>query len=171
MTNVKIPVTLDPVRAAQKRLSFVGVVNTSNLTRLLDGAEGADEQVTVEIHCGIDEQKLYHISGSANVSVNLPCQRCGEVMTVDLAASFAFSPVRSEDEELPERYEPVVLNEDGEVMLHELIEDELILALPIVPKHEDDGCQYAQEAMSWGDLPEESTQSSPFDVLKELKRK
>ena len=39
-------------------------------------------------------------------------------------------------EELPSYYDAIELDENGEVNLRELVEDELILAIPLIPRHE-----------------------------------
>ena len=76
-------------------------------------------------------------------------------------------------DDFPERYEAIEVNEFGEVNLHGLIEDELILAMPLVAKHDPKNCQVDRDAMSWGEIEEESKDESdnPFAVLQELKRK
>ena len=45
---------------------------------------------------------------------------------------------------LPEQYDPLLLDETS-IELGSLIEDELTLALPIVPMHEPDECSFDPE--------------------------
>jgi uncharacterized protein len=69
---------------------------------------------------------------------------------------------------LPEGYEPLLVT-DGSLRLADVIEDELILAIPAVPVKP--GTEYVQRA--WGDAPDETdvtTQPNPFAALKELKK-
>jgi uncharacterized metal-binding protein YceD (DUF177 family) len=67
----------------------------------------------------------------------------------------------SAEADLPEGVEPV-FSEDGEVSPLAIVEDELILALPVVAVHE--ACSAPVEAK-----PAATGPSNPFAVLKELK--
>jgi uncharacterized protein len=71
---------------------------------------------------------------------------------------------------LPEAYEPAEVNEFGEIDLTQLIEDELILALPQIPMHDDDECFMHSSDMSVGVIPEAEERPNPFAVLKSLKK-
>ena len=176
MQKVRIPVTVDPVKSANKKQTFDGLVPAKTLSRfqgLL--AEACDSDPEVKVEFGIDEQGISYFAGSATTAVKLTCQRCNMPFAVDIAAQFAYAPVSSRQgtDELPERYEAIEVNEFGEVNLHGLIEDELILAMPLVAKHDPKNCQVDRDAMSWGEIEEESKDDSenPFSVLQELKRK
>jgi uncharacterized protein len=52
-------------------------------------------------------------------------------------------------DKLPEAYEPLVVGQH-DVFLRDLIEDELILALPLVPKHPDVQCEESMSSESLG---------------------
>jgi uncharacterized protein len=73
----------------------------------------------------------------AKAEVPLQCQRCLQLMTEPLAVDRRFRFVRSEDEAaaLDEESDDDVLALPARLDLLALLEDELILALPIVPRH------------------------------------
>jgi uncharacterized protein len=73
----------------------------------------------------------------AQTSVVLQCQRCLQPSTEVLALERRLRFVRGEDEaaRLDEESEDDVLALQVRTDLHELLEDELILALPLVPMH------------------------------------
>lgn len=75
---------------------------------------------------------------SAHADVPLQCQRCLQTMTQSLDVDRHFRFVRSEDEAaaLDEEAEEDVLLLPARLDLMALLEDELILALPIVPRHD-----------------------------------
>jgi uncharacterized protein len=75
---------------------------------------------------------------AASADVPLSCQRCLQAMTQRLDVTRRFRFVRSEDEalRLDEESEDDVLVLPARLDLHELLEDELILAQPIVPRHD-----------------------------------
>jgi DUF177 domain-containing protein len=70
--------------------------------------------------------------------VSLTCQRCLQPMDEALQVDRRFRFVRGEDEaaRLDEVSEDDVLELPQRLDLHALLEDELILALPLVPRHE-----------------------------------
>ena len=68
---------------------------------------------------------------------------------------------------VPEELEPVLAPE-GRISVGELVEEELLLTLPIVPLHaEDSACELAPEAPLADGGREEETQK-PFEQLAEL---
>ncbi|PJC88170.1 23S rRNA accumulation protein YceD [Vibrio sp. HA2012] len=175
MQKVKIPRTVDPAKAAQKRLDYSGVIQTSLLKRLAESVAGVKRDAEVTLSFGLDEQRLVVISGKANVEVDLECQRCNEVFTHQCEVQFTYTPYYSEksEEDAPEEYDLVDLNEYGEVDLIQLVEDEFILGLPQVAMHDDADCSVDSTNMVFGELPEEVVKEdkpNPFEVLKNLKR-
>jgi uncharacterized protein len=106
------------------------------------------------------------MSGTAD----LVCQRCLAVMpeVVSSAVRVALVLTEAQGSRVPEHLEPV-LALDGRISVGELVEEELLLALPIVPLHTRPGdCVVAVDAPLVGDeLPEQTTQR-PFEQLAEL---
>ena len=74
---------------------------------------------------------------TASTTVSLQCQRCLQAMTENLQVDRHLRFVRGEAEaaRLDEDAEEDVLELPPRLDLHELLEDELILALPLVPRH------------------------------------
>jgi uncharacterized protein len=172
MTKVKLPQHIDPVKSAVKRSDYDGIVISQCLERFVDAVSQCDENVDVTVKFEKDEQGLTFFHGTMRTGVTLICQRCNGELVHPLEVSFCYSPVQGaeEAEELPEVYEPVEVNEYGEIDLFQLLEDELILSLPIVPLHAEELCSVSKEDMTFGELAEESVRKNPFAVLKELKR-
>lgn len=174
MQKVKIPRTVDPAKAAQKRLDYDGIIQISLLKRLADAVEGVKRDAEVSLSFEIDEQRLIVISGKANVEVDLECQRCNEVFAHECEVQFTYTPVRSEQSEVdaPEEYDLVDRNEYGEIDLIQLVEDEFILGLPQVAMHDEADCSVNSNNLVFGELPEEIEEEkpNPFDVLKSLKK-
>ena len=174
MQKVKLPLTVDPVKDAQRRLDYVGYYSANQLTRLAESVSKvlSDAQVTLSFF--IDPQKLVVMKGQAQVEVELDCQRCGEPFKQTLECNFCYSPVADANkiDELPEIYEPIEFNEFGEIDLIGTIEDEFILNLPIVPMHSSEHCEVSAQEQVFGELPEElAKKPNPFAVLANLKQK
>ncbi|MCA1175330.1 MULTISPECIES: 23S rRNA accumulation protein YceD [unclassified Pantoea] len=173
MQKVKLPLTIDVARAAQKRLDYQGVYAPELVARLADTVVSVDSDVECTMSFAIDNQRLAVLQGTADAQVTLSCQRCNQSFPHAVHVSYCFSPVSSDEqaEALPEAYEPVDINDFGEIDLLAVIEDELILALPVVPVHDSEHCEVSDADMVFGKLPAEAEKPNPFAVLASLKRK
>lgn len=107
-------------------------VQMPRLTSSLYNDEGA---ATFILQGGIDEQKVKFIAGRITARVTLVCQRCMTPVVVPLtvAVRLGLAATEARASELPESYEPLIVPAE-DTILAELVEDELILALPIIPK-------------------------------------
>lgn len=106
---------------------------------------------------------------TAGTNVLLECQRCLQPMTQALQVDRAFRFVRGEAEaaRLDEELEDDVLELPPRLDLHALVEDELILALPLVPRH----AECPAPLLLPQDAPAEDIQrASPFAALGVLRR-
>lgn len=108
-----------------------------------------------------------HVQARARVS--LVCQRCLGPVETPLDAQRSFLFVANEDiaAELDADSEDDVLAITCSLNLHELVEDELLLSLPLVPRHEV--CPEPL-LMSHGEDEEAEPAPNPFAVLAALKR-
>lgn len=173
MQKVKLPLTLDPVRTAQKRLDYAGIYTSNQIERAADSVVSVDSDVECNLSFTIDSQHLVVIQGDAKLSVTLECQRCGKPFHHHVHTKYCFSPVTSDEqaEALPEHYEPIEVNEFGEIDLLAMVEDEIILSLPVVPVHDFEHCEVSDADRVFGELPEEAQKPNPFSVLASLKHK
>ncbi|NVK24585.1 MAG: 23S rRNA accumulation protein YceD [Gammaproteobacteria bacterium] len=176
MQKVKIPISIEPAKAALKRMTYDGIIVKGGLTRLAEVANVLDDHITAAIECGVDQQGLVVVKGKASANLELTCQRCGGDLELSVSTDFIYTPVRNAAEEseepIPEAYEEIELGEYGEINLIQLVEDELMLALPIVAMHEPEDCSITEKDMTFGELAPEAAdekKSNPFDVLKQLK--
>ena len=100
-------------------------------------------------------QPSLHLTIEANLAVT--CQRCLDEMLVNLNLNFDYLISNTEISEAEENDEIDWLEENHEMDVSELIEDELLLALPIAPTHAHDCSKLSTQS---GDKP------NPFAVLK-----
>ena len=172
MDKVKLPQLIDPLKSAMKRSTYVGVYSTSLMERLVGSVTSCDDFVSVDIKFLKDAQSLTYFQGTLAVQVMLICQRCNQAYPHNVDIQFCFSPVQGseQDDTLPDAYEPVEVDDHGEVDLFQILEDEVILSLPIVALHPKDECKVRAEDMSFGKIEPEPKRENPFAVLKELKR-
>lgn len=104
-------------------------------------------------------------------TVPLTCQRClGEVLTqVDVDSHFIFVPDEDTAAALDDESEDDVLVQSSDFDLKTLIEDEVLMALPLVPRHEQCPTDLAASAKSAGFDASEEARPTPFAVLAALK--
>lgn len=173
MSDKFIPEHLDPYRYAEQDLHLDGLVKLVDMQRLnaTRPEPAADERAMVNLHFGVDEQGLTYLKGHIQAKLGLQCQRCLETFTYEIMSDFALGIVKSLEEEkaLPDQYEPAMVQEDGQLALRDLIEDEIILNLPIIPRHDPEVCKVTLPLAdtSW----ESSKGENPFQVLQTLKDK
>jgi uncharacterized protein len=171
----RLPKLIDPWRLDPEDAPLEGEFPLAVMVRLssLLGACGAT--VAFTLSSGVDEQGLRFLTGHAATQVQMVCRRCLGLVDVPLAVDFKLGLVRSEDEtrSLPEYYDPLVVSE-GSIVLSELIEDELILALPIAAMHEK-ACPCKAQVFSSTNAGEEEAECAkgpgPFAVLSALLKK
>jgi uncharacterized protein len=102
-------------------------------------------------------------------AVTLTCQRCLSPMRLNIEATtrVALLATEAEADRAPE-YLETFLAQDGRVSAAELVAEELLLALPLAPRHEGlASCQGEREAPPSGDA---DTQH-PFADLRALMKK
>ena len=173
MQKVKLPISVDPVRAAQKCLELDARIPKSLLSRLAESTISIQSDINTLFSFEIDQQKLRIFHGKASVAVELICQRCNEPMLYQCEAEFTYCPVHTQEQEnkLPDAYEPIYYDENGEVNLHQVVEDELILTLPQIAKHAIEDCKVNNFELTFGEIDEEEQRPNPFDALAKLKHK
>lgn len=99
----------------------------------------------------------------------LRCQRCMQplALPVDSVARVALLTDAGAASTVPEPFEPV-LAPTGRISVGELVEEELLLSLPIVPLHGAGGeCESAALA-GVNEAPADATTQRPFAALSEL---
>ena len=105
-------------------------------------------------------------------TATLQCQRCMQPMelSIDSTSRVALIAAEANAAEVPEELEPV-LARDGRISCAELVEEELLLALPIVPLHEElRDCAVPPSAALVADEAPEHVSQRPFEGLAELLR-
>ena len=165
------PIHLNVLELAQKNQTCTGMVSMRAMARLQSQlADDDSRDVSYSLQGFIDARRRPAAQLQAQATLNLPCTHCDQPLswTVELQRSYYF--VR--DEEALHRIEvddaeeePLVGNARFDVA--QLLEDELILSLPIAPRHQT--CQAEVEAASGTETSAEISVQGPFSVLKGLK--
>lgn len=170
----KLPKEIDPFRLAQNGLKLEGQIPQAELPRLMKSLHSSNGVVNVKLAFDTDEIGTPYMRGEFKTTVSIMCERCRQAMTLELNVDCLLALIIGERkiEGLAEQYDPWVLENSDPVLLSAVIEDELILALPLVPRH-DEMC-LPDEAWSSGDDDmemDDDKPESPFAVLAKLKTK
>jgi len=138
MSEASLPHLIDPGKWADRLASVETRLPLSRFGRLVEGALGTDGDVAVSCRFSRDARHLPRLQGTLATTLKLTCQRC--LAPVDMSVSAEVDVWLLDDEARAERLadeEDYVVCEDGQIDLPALLEDELILAMPLVARHED----------------------------------
>jgi len=162
----RLPEQIEPMGLADTGRSFRGVVPVDRLERLAPLLASKEGELGVEIAFNLDERCIRTLKGSIRGNVTLICQRCLGSLPFPLELDFSLGIINSDDEiaRLPEGYEPLLVSGDP-VKTFDLVEDEILLAVPSVPTHK--GVESCQADHVNQPAPEKE---NPFAVLGKLKR-
>jgi uncharacterized protein len=156
-----------------------GAERLGSFERLIDeSVTGAAEiavsfRATGEIRGDETRGEQFWLHLDAQTVLAMTCQRCLGPVDVGISAQRSFRFVASEavaeveDEESEE--DVLVLSRDFDLL--GLVEDELLMALPPVPKHEACPVQVVLEAKDADFVEEAEAKPNPFAVLEQLKKK
>lgn len=165
-----LPQHIDVQKWADREAVIDQVYPLAGFVRLTDGAVDADGEVAVQVRLHRDAQGLFVVEGRLSTTVKLTCQRCLEPVATGIGADLQLWLLRDESQadRLPDDADYLVLDEDGGINLADALEDELILALPLVPAHED--CEAYPVANPDDAVAETPKRENPFQVLADLKK-
>jgi uncharacterized protein len=189
------PQRLDVPKFARAGARLEGQAPLARMLRLSDGTCPPDHAAEALVRWSAEGSQREVLGGvpewrlrlRAQATVWLNCQRCLQPMAVELAVDRVFRFART-DEEAAELDE---VSEDEDVLslgrpldLLGLVEDELIMALPIVPRHEAcpqplqapepsavaPAARKADPVQAGMDEEDATARPNPFAVLGALKR-
>ncbi|RDL45904.1 hypothetical protein DN730_02310 [Marinomonas piezotolerans] len=174
MLNDTLPKYFDPRKNAAHEVTIEGRMLLSVFPELSAALASNEGDAFVHLSFRVDEDRRYIATGSIKSTVQVECQRCLEPTSVELEIDLSIGFVYDEDhaKNLPGDYDPVVMT-DGEVVLADMVEQELLLALPIVAYHPESGCNPValKYASSTDDAPDDEIKPNPFSILADLKVK
>ncbi len=165
----RLPDFIDPVAFADRQRQLQGEISLDKFSRLNDVL--LDNNGSVKIELSFDRQgPVPVISGHLKTKVKLICQSCLKPMDLAIEAKVNLAIVLTLEQAdlLADNLEPLFLEKER-ISLTQVIEDELLLALPDFPRHQHD-CQ--GESTSTPAIAESNTEpqsTHPFAVLAHLK--
>ena len=163
-----LPRTCNPDLLASRGARLCGALPASGLRRLLGAVDHAVGPVRATLDFERDEAGLARIAGRLEVPIQLTCQRCLAPLEVLLNARVDILVVHSEKEtERCGQGREVAQMQGDSLLLHEMIEEELILALPMHASHPRGSCS-SPTIPSSPSAASEAPPSNPFAALATL---
>jgi uncharacterized protein len=159
----RLPDSFDPLEFVEKKRRIAGSLPLAGMERVRDALLIREGEVKFDLGFARDG-RIAAIQGEVDAELVLQCQCCLEALAWPVHSEVRLGVVGSVDEadRLPEDYEPLLLEPGGTVALMDIVQDELLLAIPSIPQH--DQCGPAKPA-AHSDRAEH-----PFAVLAQLKK-
>jgi uncharacterized protein len=171
--SVTLPESVDAWRMVSARRSFEGTLSIAAMPRLCGMLASDDGTVRFELDFGRDNLGTSYVDVRAQASLTLVCQRTLEPFVLPIVVDNRLGLIKLERDEagLPRDCEPLLVAEDGRLNPVDVIEDELLLALPLVPVNPDSSLPDEVTGHEpEEDFAGEGHPENPFAVLRELKK-
>lgn len=156
------PILINNIELAhneEKRSGELRLNDCSRLAKVIDTTN--QDQLKIQYNLTGHASKFHLPSMRLIIKSTLPltCQRCLEVMQFDIALTFDYVISESEPEAFDESDDVDWVEVSRGMNLNELIEDELLIAIPLAPTH-----QHACRPLT----AESGEKHNPFAALKDL---
>ena len=164
---MSIPAQVSASRALAREERFNGPLDPAGLDRL---AEFEPEALHADLQVRVDVGRQGWLEGQVSGRLHLECRICGERFAWSLQAPVKLALAMSEEDEerLMDQGEPVLVREDR-LPLHQIVEDEVLLALPMMPRCPT--CENARPPEGEDAAPDPVDRPNPLAALKKLKLK
>ena len=162
--NKSLPNQLKLFNFAKKEISFSGIYQVSDLPKISEIARNKKDNVKVDLSFYLENDKTPCIDGIIQLDIILACQRCLDDLSIALEVNFslAFIKHNQESEGLESHFEVYVIKEE-ELATHDLISDEILLSIPMVPTHDYDCIKEINEQEIV-----EGKSENPFAILRKI---
>ena len=167
MIRTEAPPCIRLSRLAEGGERIQGRLRLTGLERLPDGVLNRDAELAYKVAFYLDQSgvRVARVEIAANLIMD--CQRC--LRPVDVAVHkrtlLAITEIDQKIQSLDEKYEPFQLDSD-EISIMQLLEDELLLAVPFSPLHPEAECAGQRER----DKINAEASPGPFAALARLAR-
>lgn len=156
---------IDPFNLAKKLKEISGEVALSELPNLSSMLEKTINKINYTLKFSQDEQNRAKITGKISTKVTQKCNRCLGCVENSVDTQVLLYPITSESEEanLPEGVDSILV--DKQLNLKDILEEEVILALPLVSRHDSSNpdCKMHQDSsFSEVALKAPTTEKRPF---------
>ena len=163
-----LPQSIDPAHFADTGESISGDLSIKGMERIEELLSDKEARVSFRLEFERDARQRINIRGDFCSTLGMLCQRCLQPVQVDVEHKIATVLITDEAEAatLPKNREGFLLR-GKRLALSALIEEELLLALPLAPTHESASCHF----VATDKAGHENDTQQPFRVLADMKSK
>ena len=169
---MSLPAYVDAWRMVEERRIFEGSVPVAGFKRLRDLLADSHGDATYRLEFARNELGGASLLLDVSAPLTLVCQRTLEPFVLPVVVHARLGLIAHEREEaaLAPGFEPLLVDADGRIDPAAAIEDELVLAVPLVPVSPDS--KWPEEGRGSGpsSAPGDEDKPNPFAVLRELKK-
>lgn len=175
MSDTPLPVYVDARKVFVNETSVQGTIEVEKLERVAACTVDREGQIRAHFTFSLDRAGRRRIKGLAQSRLMLTCQRCLEPVAADLREEIDLVLVEDEEsaQRLDKEFEPWV-SEDYRIILADLLDEQLLLGMPIVVYHKHGPCSEKTRYQIEGQDAEAKTQdptrqNNPFAILADFK--
>lgn len=174
MSKSAIPSYVDTRKVFLQEGNLVGTIDFDRMKRFEECILNNEGNVQVELEFSTNKSKQRVIIGKLIASAPVACQRCLEAVQIELEDSFTLALIRQESDiaKLEDKLDPWIC-EDHKLDVAALIEEQMLLCLPIVSTHDDKNCLanlgYDKQKIAALSGAVSDSSKNPFAILKTLK--
>lgn len=157
--------SINNIEFARKALEIHDIIAVSQFSRLHEALASDEGALDCRLIGGVSTEGKPRLQLYVQGTLQLSCQRCLEPFEFELDITSNFTIVADEQAIEPvsdDRDDEDYLVAETQMQVIELIEDEVLLALPLAPKHGDNQCAASSKL-------NELKKPSPFAALQGLK--
>ncbi len=168
LMSVDLPETVDVWRMVAQGRCFEGNLRLVSMPRLAESLASTAGTLSYSLQFGRDDFGIGFVALHVEGFLPLQCQRRLEPFDWPVTLDGRLGLIRKEEDEagLPPGYEPLLVLET-DIRPMDVIEDELILALPLVPLSP---LQDGEEELVWSSELVRPEKPNPFAALSALKK-
>ncbi|MCG6937492.1 MAG: YceD family protein [Gammaproteobacteria bacterium] len=165
--QTQLPARANFMRLVELNRTIEGDYPLAKFERLAEVLLSNEGYVTAKLEFGYSVGYAC-LKARASAKLLVRCQRCLEPMETVVTGSFKFALLDSEDdfELIPDEFEPYLLEGDEQSII-DILEDELLLSLPMVTVHDEACSDFIINQQKAAAAEKEA--SHPFAALKALK--
>lgn len=178
----EFPDFIDPWRAAESRKRIGGTIPLARFKRLQPMLASDQGEATFDVQFEVDAQRRATILVEVSAPLELTCQRSLQPYTEQVRQRSRLQVIGEPGEqELLSEDEEFVLVEEGQLSVADLVEDELLLAVPQVPRNpaveaveittstpKNEGGEDNRQGSGNEGAPSAAQRQRPFESLAEL---
>jgi uncharacterized protein len=163
--SATLPAVVDVWRMVTAKRYLEGTLPLASFDRLRSSLTDTEGECRFSLEFGRDAMDQPFVEVRADAELPLLCQRTLEryLQPVSVVQRLGLITDEAQEDALPEGMEPLLVGESAEVRPIDLVEDELILAVPVVPMNPDSTLPDAVR------VPDEEDKPNPFGALAALK--